>query len=225
MINWPNAFDTPKYDYLPNIGKWILVTNGHLIFFPRHAVDPSIDTAGSASRILHLNTSHSRFVTNYPFRINNRRQWINRPKNRIEENRLFHWTAYINSTFRNEFAGILEAAKVYFQGWHETRLSAVPKESVFDGRQLDLRKPSSVAGSLEDQAIAGINYNRLLDEGHFSAKRPLLDPQDGSQQLEYPLPPAGVNLPLNRVSQALKGDEAIIKSISPQMTPYRQRKN
>ena len=215
MINRPMAFDTPKYDYLPNIGKWILITNGHLILFPLQAVDLSTNTPGSASRNLHLNTAHSSFVTNYPFRINKRNPWINRPSNRIEINRPFHWTTYINSAFRNELAGILEAAEVYFQGVHETRLPAVSKESVFDGRQNDLRKPIGVAGSPEDQAIAAINYNRPLTKDNLSSKRSLAGPQNGSQQLEYPLSPAGVSLPLNRVSQALKGDEAIIKSISP----------
>ena len=215
MINWPKAFDTPKLDYLPNIGRWIILTNGHFILFPRQAVVQYIDEPGSASRNLNLNTAHSRFVTNYPFRINNRRQWINRPPNRIEENRLFQRTAYINNTLRNELAGILEATKLYFQGLHETRFSAVSKKSVLDGRQHYLRKSAGTAGSPENQAIEGINYNRHLNKGHLSTKRHLADPDNGSQQLEYPLPPKGVSLPLNRVSQAFKGDEALIKSISP----------
>ena len=215
MINRPMAFDTPKYDYLSNIGKWILITNGHLILFPRQAVDLSLDPPEFKSQNLYLRTAQTSFSKNYPFRINNHRQWINRPPNRIEINQPFHWTAHINSTFRNELASILEAAKVYFQGVHETRLPAVSKESVFDGRQNDLRKPAGDAGSPEDQTIAAINYNRILTKGHLSSKRSSAGPQNGSLQLEYPLSPTGVSLPLNRVSQALKGDEAIIKSISP----------
>ena len=215
MFNWPRAGGSLRYEYLMNLAKWLIITKGHIILFPCYPANQSLDSPGFDSRNLHLRTAYNDFQSGRSFKINSWEKWIDRSPFQLSGSRPFQQSQFIDHTFRNEFVGILEATDAYFYGLHQRRLSAVSDESVFHGRQNDLRKPAVVAGSPEEETIAAINYNGLLNKGHFSAKRPLLDPQDGSQQLEYPIPPVGVSLPLNRVSQALKGDEAIIKSISP----------
>jgi hypothetical protein len=214
MFNWPKAMSTPRYDYIIHLKKWVIITKGHLILFPCHSINQSLDSPDSDSSNLHIRTDHTSFQSTHSFKLYSREQWMRSPF-RLPSRQTFQNTLFINNMLLKEFACILEATTFFFQGLHKKRLSAFSGQPVFHGLQHDLRNPAIVVENSEKEAIATIYDNRLLNRSSPINERHLPDPRDRSQQLEYPLPSAGMSKPLNRVFQAVKGDEAIIKSISP----------